>query len=194
MMIRQNLSLSNLSIAIIRLMWTLLPWCAFIIWEILLEFVDGFLMSSARSLSMWFQACITVVFFCGACLTQLYRTCNEFKTMQLVCLLLVRFGKDKHITPVVHEFHWFPIEMRVHFKILLYTYNEIYEPAKPLWSGSQSMLVIPKNGTKGLVSENVLMLQRQCGMIYTVLIWRILLSRADWKLFLRFICTVCIVS
>ena len=53
--------------------------------------------------------------------------------------------------------------MRVHFKVLLYTYKglndhapsyicdmiEIYKPGKPLRSGSQCMLVVPKIRTKG---------------------------------------------
>ena len=53
--------------------------------------------------------------------------------------------------------------MRAHFKVLLYTYKglndhaqsyicdmiEIYKPGKPLRSGSQCIVVVPKIGTKG---------------------------------------------
>lgn len=77
--------------------------------------------------------------------------------------MIVRLGKDEHVTPVLHDLHWLPIKMRVHFKVLLYTYKglndhapsyicdmiEIYKPGKPLRSGSQCMLVVPKIRTKG---------------------------------------------
>ena len=65
-----------------RLMWTLLPRCAFTNWETLLEFFGGFLMKSARSLFMpiLFQSWTTVMFFCMACLAQLHRSCNDLKT------------------------------------------------------------------------------------------------------------------
>ena len=59
---------------------------------------------------------------------------------------MVRFGKYEHVTPVLHDLHWLPIELCVYFKVLHYTYkilNEhsppftcdiivIYKPAKPL--------------------------------------------------------------
>ena len=78
--------------------------------------------------------------------------------------MIVRLGKDDQVTHVLHDLHWLPIiKLRVHFKVLLYTYKglndhapscicdmiEIYKPAKPLRSGRQRMLVVPKTKTKG---------------------------------------------
>ena len=68
--------------------------------------------------------------------------------------MIVRLGKDEHVTHVLHDLHWLPIKMRVHFKVLLYTYKglndhapsyicdmiEMYEPGKPLRSDSQEWI------------------------------------------------------
>ena len=32
-------------------------------------------------------------------------------------------GKPDHITPLVVELYWLPVEQRINFKILLFTYN-----------------------------------------------------------------------
>ena len=92
------------------------------------------------------------------------------------------------------------LELRVHFKVLLYTYKglnehappyicdviEIYKPAKPLRSGSQYILAVLKIRTKGYDG-------RKCSYAEATL-WNdlhsidlkmeetFLLSRVDWKL------------
>ena len=79
--------------------------------------------------------------------------------------MIVSFSKDKqHVTPVLHDLHWLLIGLRVHFKIIHYTYKKLNEhappyicdmmetynkPPKSLRSGSQCMLVFPKIRTKG---------------------------------------------
>ena len=37
--------------------------------------------------------------------------------------MIVRFVKDEHVRPVLHDLYWPSIELRVHFKVLFYTYK-----------------------------------------------------------------------
>ena len=55
--------------------------------------------------------------------------------------MIVCLGKDRHVTPVLHDLHWLPIKLSVHFKVLLYTYKGL--------NGRQCVLVVPKIRTKG---------------------------------------------
>ena len=72
---------------------------------------------------------------------------------------------DEHVTPVLH-LHYLSVEMRLHFKDLIYTYKilnehapsyvcamiEIYKPTKLLKFGGQVMFVVSKIRIKGYVS------------------------------------------
>ena len=40
-----------------------------------------------------------------------------------IALIIVHFGKDENVTPVLHDLHWLPIEMSVYSKVLLNTYR-----------------------------------------------------------------------
>ena len=37
--------------------------------------------------------------------------------------LILRFSKSEHITPVLYYIHWLPVELRVDYNIVLYTYK-----------------------------------------------------------------------
>ena len=72
--------------------------------------------------------------------------------------MIVRFGKDEYMTHGLHDLHWLPIKLRVHFKVLPILKDKmnmhhpiyvIYKPVKPLRTGSQCMLVVSKIRTKG---------------------------------------------
>ena len=59
-----------------------------------------------------------------------------------------------HVTPILKNFHWLPVEKRIEFKILLITHKTIhgqsadylkplikmYEPSRTLGSASRSLL------------------------------------------------------
>ena len=76
--------------------------------------------------------------------------------------LILRFGRSEHITPVLYYLHWLSVELRVDYKMLLYTYKAFYEHAPPyicdmitkykprrqLISSDKCMLVVPKIRTK----------------------------------------------
>ena len=63
-----------------------------------------------------------------------------------------------HITPVLKELHWLPVDRRIEYKILLYAYKalnglapeylcnmvEPYAPDRVLRSASQNLLVVPR--------------------------------------------------
>ena len=45
--------------------------------------------------------------------------------------LILRFSKSEHITPVLYYLHWLPVELRVDYKMLLYTYKALHDHAPP---------------------------------------------------------------
>ncbi|KAF7246446.1 AT-rich interactive domain-containing protein 2 [Varanus komodoensis] len=83
------------------------------------------------------------------------------RTLQLVqnraARLLTGTGRYAHMTPVLHQLHWLPIEARAQFKVLIMTYkalnglgpgylNErlcLYMPDRPLRSAGESLLQEP---------------------------------------------------
>ena len=75
--------------------------------------------------------------------------------------LITRAKKSEHITPVLVNLHWLPIEHRVIFKLLLYTYKALhglapdyfanlltfYEPVRTLRSSRSINLSVPRSRT-----------------------------------------------
>ena len=75
--------------------------------------------------------------------------------------------KHDHVTPLLKELHWLPVEQRIIFKILLLTFKalnnlcpsyisdllEIYRPARSLRSSSRNLLVIPRSDRAFSVSS-----------------------------------------
>ena len=39
--------------------------------------------------------------------------------------LITVVGIRDHITPVLKELHWLPVELRIHFKVLLYIFKAL---------------------------------------------------------------------
>ena len=70
--------------------------------------------------------------------------------------------KHDHVTPLLKELHWLPVEQRIIFKILLLTFKalnnlypsyisdllETYKPTKSLRSSSRNLLAIPRSKLK----------------------------------------------
>ena len=84
---------------------------------------------------------------------------HRLQLVQNTCARLVtRTRRRDHISPVLRELHWLPVEYRVKYKVLLYTYKALnglapqyisdlvqtYVPARSLRSASQSLLQVPK--------------------------------------------------
>ncbi|KAF7254272.1 putative RNA-directed DNA polymerase from transposon BS, partial [Varanus komodoensis] len=83
------------------------------------------------------------------------------RTLQLVqnraARLLTGTGRYAHMTPVLHQLHWLPIEARAQFKVLIMTYKVLnglgpgylneclrpYMPDRPLRSAGESLLREP---------------------------------------------------
>ncbi len=75
--------------------------------------------------------------------------------------MITRTPRRHHITPILIELHWLPVEYRPRFKILLLTYKalhgsaplylqellEIYQPTRSLRSASRSLLRVPRSRT-----------------------------------------------
>lgn len=84
------------------------------------------------------------------------------KVQNTAARLVTKTGKWDHITPILAELHWLPVEFRIEFKILTLTYRalegtapvyiqelvSLYSPARSLRSESSKTLVVPKIRTK----------------------------------------------
>ena len=70
--------------------------------------------------------------------------------------------KRDHITPILKQLHWLPVEYRPQYKILMHTYKAlndmgplyikellgVYRPTRSLRSASRSLLVVPHTRTQ----------------------------------------------
>ena len=70
--------------------------------------------------------------------------------------------KHDHVTPLLRELHWLPVELRIIFKILFFTFKtlnnlcpsyindslETYKPTRSLRSSSRNLLMIPRSRLK----------------------------------------------
>ena len=96
------------------------------------------------------------------CNSLLFRLpCGLLHKLQLVqncaALLILGGGKYDHITPLLRELHWLPVEHRITFKILLITFKalnnlapsyisnllHLYTPNRLLRSSSKFQLQVP---------------------------------------------------
>ena len=88
---------------------------------------------------------------------------NKLQRVQNTAARMVsRSRKHEHITPVLIELHWLPVQYRVQFKILVHTYkavhglgpmylNELvtlYRPSRTLRSENGMLLEVPRTRTK----------------------------------------------
>uniref|UniRef100_A0A669F551 Reverse transcriptase domain-containing protein n=1 Tax=Oreochromis niloticus TaxID=8128 RepID=A0A669F551_ORENI len=96
--------------------------------------------------------------YCNSLFTCLNK--NSLECLQIVqnaaARLLTRTSKYSHVTPLLIQLHWLPVEFRVHFKILVLTFKALqgqapayiiellqpYVPSRSLRSCDQGLLVI----------------------------------------------------
>jgi hypothetical protein len=104
---------------------------------------------------------------------------HRLQLVQNSCARLVAKTKRRdHITPVLMQLHWLPVEYRTAYKVLVYVYKarhglappyiadllEEYRPARTLRSSSQSLLSIPPVRTQRMARDLFVCQQRGCGM------------------------------
>ena len=101
--------------------------------------------------------------YCNVLLHKLPKsTLSRLQLVQNTCARLVtRTKRRESISPVLIELHWLPVEYRVMYKVLLYTYKALhglapqyiseliqaYVPARSLRSANQSLLCVPNTKT-----------------------------------------------
>ena len=87
--------------------------------------------------------------------------CKLQRVQNAAARLITRTQRRDHITPVLVELHWLPVEQRLAYKILLYTFKatkgdapsyigdllEVHQPTRNLRSNARSLLVVPKTRT-----------------------------------------------
>ena len=88
--------------------------------------------------------------------------------------------KFDHITPLLIELHWLPVEQRIIFKILLFTFKvvnglapsylsellEVYVPMRMLRSSTQLLLLEPKFNVKTCGSHVYLFVHLDYGIVF----------------------------
>ena len=101
--------------------------------------------------------------YCNALLSGVPKTIlGRLQTLQnTAARIITRTSRYEHITPVLKELHWIPVNHRVEFKVLMLTYKalndqlpsyirdmlQIYHPARSLRSQNTTQLVVPKTRT-----------------------------------------------
>ena len=70
--------------------------------------------------------------------------------------LLMNVGKHSHITPILYELHWLPIQARIKFKIILFAFKAVHNLAP---SYINSLLTIKSKSSYGLRSNDGLYLE-----------------------------------
>ena len=108
-----------------------------------------------------FHPNLTIVTACSiAFLLVNCRSCKCYKNT--AARLVVRERKSAHITPVLSNPHWLPVQQRVIFKLLLVTYKALngiaptyiidllrpHIPTRTLRSNSQNLLTVPRVRTE----------------------------------------------
>ena len=103
----------------------------------------------------------TIAMVCfTACPLLKYRNFKDYKTFA-AARRIMQTKKSDHITPVLSNLHWLPIEHRVIFKLLLYTYKALdglapdylanlltfYKPVRTLRSSRSINLSVPRSRT-----------------------------------------------
>ena len=102
--------------------------------------------------------------YCNSLLVGLPSTLlNKLQRVQnAAARVITRTSKFEHITPVLRELHWLPIERRIQYKILLYTHKAVHgdspqyirdlvqvkTPGRSLRSSSTIQLCVPHTNTK----------------------------------------------
>ena len=91
----------------------------------------------------------------GITKTQLHR----LQRIQNIAARLITYTKPhQHITPVLHDLHWLPVEQRITFKVALFVYKILYVSA-PAYLTELVELYSParnlRSAAKGLLQETV---------------------------------------
>ena len=84
------------------------------------------------------------------------------KLQNTAARIITRRSKFSHVTPVLKDLHWLPIQARIDFKVLLLTYKilngkapgylsdliSLHNPSRALRSGSSGLLTVPRANLK----------------------------------------------
>ncbi|KAF7253399.1 Methyltransferase-like protein 24 [Varanus komodoensis] len=105
-------------------------------------------------------------------------------------------GRCSHITPVLHQLHWLPIEVRAQFKVLVITYKALnglgpgylkeclrpYMPSRPLRLAAKALLQEPsvKDIRRGLNAFQLSDSQSQRNALIDIL--KADMESAEWKI------------
>ena len=97
----------------------------------------------------------------GRSSARMFRKFGEQRIQNCAARLTAKIKKYDHITPILNELHWLPIEKRIVFKILLFMYKVLhnlapqyisdlvtrYKPTRTLRSSTSIQFTIPSYRT-----------------------------------------------
>ena len=90
-------------------------------------------------------------------MTEKYEYCSTVpRTFVQDCRLLTMSRKSDHVTPLLFQLHWLPVDQRIEFKVLLFTYkamqglapqylSDLLEPHSPLRSLRSAAKLLPNS-------------------------------------------------
>ena len=80
------------------------------------------------------------------------------RVQNIAARLITKTPRSDHITPVLKELHWLPIERCLQYKVLLYTYKALHDISPSYLTD----LLVPYQPTRSLRSEKKSILQVPC--------------------------------
>lgn len=103
--------------------------------------------------------------FCGACKSSIKKLQRVQNT---AARILTGHRKSEHITPVLRQLHWLPVEQRIKFKLLVITFKALndlapdylqelltlHRPPRSLRSAEKNLLVVPRTKSSLVTSRS----------------------------------------
>lgn len=137
-----------------------LPWLLIVLGPFLQLYSLILFLVSQPELEMIIQAFLSSPLdYCNSLITCLSK--SSLDRLQMVqnpaVRLLTRSNRKTRITSILPSLHWLPIQLRIHFKVLVFTYRALhgqapvyisdllhpYITSRSLRSSEQSLLVVP---------------------------------------------------
>ena len=90
-------------------------------------------------------------------MTEKYEYCSTVpRAFVQDCRLVTMSRKSDHVTPLLFQLHWLPVDQRIEFKVLLFTYkamqglapqylSDLLEPYSPLRSLRSAAKLLPNS-------------------------------------------------
>ena len=105
--------------------------------------------------------------YCSSLLNGIPKTTlNKIQNVQnTAARLITRTSRRSHITPVLKDLHWLPIQCRIQFKILVITYNAL-QGQFPLYVRNLLQVYTPTRNLRSQNNATALVLPKSCKVMF----------------------------